>query len=57
MTVGVENSHKEHDKIVAQRAKSQLGKAFQGFMSAHKRMMHAKKVGKARKKPVSAKKR
>tara|TARA_R100000773_G_C4213768_1_gene112776 strand:+ start:218 stop:382 length:165 start_codon:yes stop_codon:yes gene_type:complete len=34
MTVGVENSHKEHDKIVAQRAKSQLGKAFQGLFHA-----------------------
>jgi len=34
MTVGVENSQKEHDKIVAQRAKSKLGKALQGFFHA-----------------------
>tara|TARA_R100001440_G_scaffold16524_1_gene28065 strand:+ start:628 stop:855 length:228 start_codon:yes stop_codon:yes gene_type:complete len=56
MVVGVENSNTEHKKVQGQRAKSDLGKAFEGFMSAHRRINRAKAVGRARKKPVSAKK-
>ena len=37
MTVGVENSNKEHDKIAAQRAKSKLGKAFQSLFHSKRR--------------------
>ena len=52
MVVGVENSNTEHKKVQAQRAKSDLGKAFEGFMARHTRKKTVPRV----KKPVAAKK-
>ena len=60
MVVGVENSNTEHKKVQSQRAKSDLGKAFEGFMARHTRKKTVPRVKKpvaaVAKKPAAAKK-
>jgi len=46
MAVGVENSNTEHQRIRGQRAKSDLGRAFQGLFHSKRRsqIIHNKRA-------------